>query len=184
MSLTILKRRVGKRMIAMVLIGTAIFIAITILVVVIVYCLKAYWPIDYVERKRQRSEVVSKIGTGESLRKACMSLCEISEGFVWHKGVHYEGFNIELPEAIMVLDPLEIIRVMGDSANAADKYQKMSYVRIQLHGAHSTGGNSTPYYGLVIPCDSGPAITQKQISGLRYFDGRAYLLKEGIYEFY
>jgi len=95
------------------------------------------WPPPSVERREQQqklSERVQSAGGWDVIRRDCMALAEQhTNGFYSH------GSDTNLPPAILALKPRTV--------EYSPHYGRVS---MRIFGAHSTGGHSTPYFGLEV----------------------------------
>jgi len=135
------------------------------------------WPPASVERREQRAKLMERVqaaGGWNSIRRGCISLDEENTGGFYSHFRHTNG----LPAAIVALKPMSV------------QYQPgCGCVRIKIFGMHSTGGHSTPYFGLEVDTSS---------NNLSYNHGAGYdnggvignhhsvaeQVAEGIYELY
>ena len=97
----------------------------------------AWWPPAVVERRAQRQELAERVqlaGGWDAIRRDCMALTEQNtNGLI----SHWRDAN--LPPAILALKPLTVQYSRGYGC-----------VHIRIFGIHSTGGHSTPYFGLEV----------------------------------
>jgi hypothetical protein len=115
-----------------------------VILLVIFYCplffanFLTWWPPIPVERHAQREKLAERVqvaGGWDAVRQDCISLAEQhTNGFYshWHE-------TNDLPRAIVALKPLMV--------EYAPQYGCIS---MRIFGIHSTGGHSTPYFGLEI----------------------------------
>jgi hypothetical protein len=105
----------------------------------------AMWPPISVERREQRAKIMVRVqsaGGWDAVRRDCIVLA----------GQHTNGFNSHwrdtnaLPTAIAALRPLTV--------QYAPSY---GCVRMRIFGRHSTGGHSTPYFGLEVDTSTNSA---------------------------
>jgi len=100
----------------------------------------AMWPPRSVERRQQRAKVMERVQTAggwDAIRRDCVTLAEQNtNGFF----SHFRDTN-GLPAAIVALKPMMVEYVPPNGC-----------VRIRIFGMHSTGGHSTPYFGLEVAC--------------------------------
>jgi hypothetical protein len=91
-----------------------------------------------VERRTQRKKVVERVqfaGGWDAIRRGCVSLAEQNTNGFYS---HWQDTN-GLPAAIVALKPLMV------------EYQpQYGCVRVTIFGIQSTGGHSTPYFGLEV----------------------------------
>jgi hypothetical protein len=133
------------------------------------------WP---VQREKQRQIVGGRIESlgWEELHSQCQVLVDNgSNQFFWPQN----GFSAlsNLPPAIARLNPREV------KAYAAPGEPPI--VRIKLFGMHSTGGTSTPYYGLWIVCGSATnGFVPKLDFGGNTVTGKISLITNAVFEVY
>lgn len=168
----------------------------------------AAWPPPSVERREQRQKVlerVQSVGGWDAVRGGCEALVtNYPDGLTWfpphsnawvypnpqtepHK---YYVTNLDygpLPAAVAALKPKEIRfyppRLLRDFKDEP----QVAVVRIKIFGIHSTGGHSTPYFGLEVPCGTGaeryePRPSQGGVSGNRHTSFRK--VADGVFEIY
>lgn len=137
------------------------------------YLNPAAWPPGFVERRAQRQRVlerVQKVGGWGAVRLGCEALItNYPDGLVWFPPAsnawvypnpqrephRYYVTNIDygpLPPAVAALRPREI-RYYPRRLLAEDEPQ-VAVVRIKIFGGHSSGGHSTPYFGLEVVCST------------------------------
>ena len=136
----------------------------------------AMWPPISVERREQRAKIMERVQTAGgwvAVRRDCISFAEQhTNGFYshWH--------DTNLPPAILAIRPMIV------------QYEpKYGCVRIRIFGMHSTGGHSTPFFGLEVDTSSN-SVSYKHGTG--YDNGGvignhhsvAEQVAEGIYEIY
>jgi hypothetical protein len=116
-----------------------------VLVVIYLFPSMVYWPPPWIERRAQRqrlNERIQSAGGWAALQRDCDTLVQQNRttGFAWHQGD-------ELPPALAALNPREVY--FYPSPNRKDS-SAMCVVHIRVLGVHSTGGHSTPYFGLEV----------------------------------
>ncbi len=134
------------------------------------------WPPVSVERREQRAKVLERVqsaGGWEAVRRDCISFAEQqTNGFYSH------WCDTNLPPAILALRPMMV------------QYEpQYGCVSIRIFGIYSTGGHSTPYFGLEV--DTSTNSTDYK-HGTGYDNGGvignhhsvAEKVAEGIYEIY
>jgi len=146
------------------------------------------WPPNWLERRNQRKELIARVesvggvgGLAKGLRDACR---ELLREFVQLVAV---GIHKCIPPAIAALKPME---VQFESPAFLRNYKSeatIAVVRIRVFGVHSTGGHSTPFYGLEVVCGSGtesyqPGKSPGGFSGSYLFSRKK--LTNQIYEVY
>ena len=98
------------------------------------------------QRKRQREVVRERVeaaGGWGALQQECVALFTNGQSeFFWPRSGFASASN--LPPSIAGLKPREVRAFAGPDG--------VPVVRIKLFGTHSTGGRSTPYYGLWVLC--------------------------------
>lgn len=168
----------------------------------------AAWGLPSAERRGQRQKVLERVqgvGGWEAVRLGCEALVTNNpDGLAWFPPClnarvfpnlqtephRFYVTNLDygpLPPAVAALQPQEIWfyppRLLRDS-----KYESpVAVVRIKLFGMHSTGGHSTPYYGLEVPCGTGfesytPRQSQGGVSGNRHMSFQK--IAGGVFETY
>ena len=156
-----------------ILFGVAI--GLFILVFILPSCLM-WWPPASVERREQRQKVAERVqaaGGWDAIRRDCVWLAEqYTNGFYSHWGE-----TNALPPAILALKPRTVEYSPADGR-----------VSMRIFGIHSTGGHSTPYFGLEV-VTSGK--TEGYKPGVGYgggvignFHSTYRQVVEGIYEIY
>jgi hypothetical protein len=152
------------------------------------------WPPPSVERRDQRHELLARVqtvGGWEAVRRGCEALVtNYPDGLNWFPPCsnawvypnpqtephRYYVTNIDygpLPPAVAALRPREIEYYPLKMLREFPKEPQVTVVRIKVFGGHSTGGHSTPYYGLEVPCGEGadgytPRPSRGGASGNRY----------------
>ena len=138
--------------------------------------LLTWWPPASVERRTQRQKVVERVQTAggwDAITRDCVWLAEQhTNGFY----THWHDTNF-LPPAIVALSPL--------SVEYSPTYGRVS---MRIFGIHSTGGHSTPYFGLEV-LTSGKVEEYKPGVGygggvIGNFHSTCRQVAEGIYEIY
>lgn len=137
----------------------------------------AIWPPRSVERREQRAKVMERVqaaGGWDTIRRDCVGLAEQNTNGFYSHFLDTNG----LPAAIVALKPMTV------------EYQpEYGCVRIRIFGMHSTGGHSTPYFGLKVDTST---------NSLSYNHGAGYdnggvignhhsvaeKVAEGVYELY
>lgn len=111
------------------------------------------WPPLSVERREQRAKVMERVqaaGGWDAIRRDCVILAaQNTNGFY----SHFRDAN-GLPTAIVALKPMTVEYVPPEGC-----------VRIRIFGMHSTGGHSTPYFGLEIACGTNAESYRPQAHG-------------------
>jgi hypothetical protein len=96
------------------------------------------FPPHFVERREQHAKVMERVqaaGGWDAIRRGCASLAEQNTNGFYAMFGQTNG----LPAAIVALKPLIV------------EYQpQFGCVRMRIFGMHSTGGHSTPYFGLEV----------------------------------
>jgi hypothetical protein len=135
------------------------------------------WPPRFIERQEQRQRFMERVqaaGGWDAIRRGCASLAEQNtNGF-------YGSFRDtnRLPAAIATLKPMIV-----------EYHPQFGCVRMRIFGIHSTGGHSTPYFGLEVDTSTN---SMSYNHGARYDNGGvignhhsvANQVAEGIYELY
>jgi len=139
------------------------------------------------ERQAQRDIVVTRItqaGGWVALKKDCNEVVERyrDSSFFWHR---FE--TNALPSALAALKPWEVRFYSPAILQHSKDEPNVAVVRIKIFGLHSTGGHSTPYYGLEVVCGTGadsytPNPSRGGVSGNHYDSYRR--VTERIYEIY
>lgn len=166
----------------------------------------AAWPPRFVERRAQRQivlERVQKVGGWEAVRLGCEALLtNHPDGFSWFPPASnvwvYPNPQIEphryyvtnfdygpLPSAVAALRP-RAIRYYPRRSWSEEEPQ-VAIVRIMIFGSHSSGGHSTPYFGLEVVCSTNsksyrPQPARGGASGNRYEGYRRVI--DRVYEIY
>jgi hypothetical protein len=102
------------------------------------------------ERQVQRDAVAARIaqaGGWPALQKDCDALVEkySDTAFYWHR-----WDTNALPPSLAALKPWEIRFYSPKVLRELKDEPQVAVVRIKIFGMHSTGGHSTPYFGLEI----------------------------------
>ena len=145
------------------------------------------WPPDWLERRTQRQKVIERVqaaGGWAALQKECDALVEQyrDTAFMWHRGE-----TNALPPALAALKPWEVRFYSPTVLRDFKDEPQVAVVRIKIFGMHSTGGHSTPYFGLEIVSGAGaesyrPRPSRGGVSGNGY---RSYTtVTDRIYEIY
>jgi hypothetical protein len=103
------------------------------------------WPPASVERREQRAKVIERVqaaGGWDAIRRGCIILAEQNTNGFYS---HWHDTN-GLPTAIIALKPMLVEYV-----------PPYGCVRIRIFGMHSTGGHSTPYFGLEVDTSTNSA---------------------------
>jgi len=139
------------------------------------------------ERQTQRDMVTTRItqaGGWAALQKDCDEIVEHyrDSAFFWHR---FE--TNALPPALAALKPWEVRFYSPAVLQNFKDEPKVAVVRIKIFGLHSTGGHSTPYYGLEVVCGAGvesytPKPSRGGVSGNHYDSYRK--VTDRIYEVY
>ena len=122
--------------------STGFIVVLLVIVVVPVFFswLTTWWPPLSVERREQREKLMERVqaaGGWDAIRRDCIALAaQNTNGFY----SHFRDTN-GLPAAIVALKPMMVEYVPPEGC-----------VRIRIFGMHSTGGHSTPYFGLEVAC--------------------------------
>jgi hypothetical protein len=134
------------------------------------------FPPHWYERRAQRqrlNERVQMAGGWDAIRRACVGLAEQNTN-----GFHSHWHDTNLPPAIGALRPL---MVQYSSQHGC--------VSMRIFGIHSTGGHSTPYFGLEVDTSTN-GIGYKHGSGydnggvIGNYHSVAVQVADGIYEIY
>ena len=148
------------------------------------------WPPPFVERRGQRQLVLDRVqssGGWAAIQKDCDALAEQHRDsvFFWHR-----GDTNGLPQTLAALQPWSVQfhspAALHNFKDFKDEPQ-VAVVRIKVFGLHSTGGHSTPYFGLEVVSGAGadtykPKPSRGGASGNRYRSYRP--LADRIYEIY
>jgi len=153
-----------------------IAIAFFIFFFILPSCL-TWWPPASVERREQRAKFMERVqaaGGWDAIRRDCIAFAaQNTNGFY----SHFRDTN-GLPAAIVALKPMIVEYVPPTGC-----------MRIRIFGMHSTGGHSTPYFGLEVDTSTN-SVSYNHGSG--YDNGGvignhhsvAEKVAEGIYELY
>jgi len=114
-----------------------------------------YWPSASAERRTQRQKVLERIqsvGGWPALQKDCDTLATqyLDTAFVWYRG----NTNRLLP-TLAALKPWYVEFYSPTVLRDFKDEPQVAVIRIKIFGMHSTGGHSTPYYGLEIVSGAG-----------------------------
>ena len=145
------------------------------------------WPPDWWERRAQRQKVlerVESIGGWIALQRDCDALMAQYRdgGFLWF----FSSTNA-LPSSLAALKPVMVRLASPPARFNSNGTQEAAVVRIQLFGQHSTGGHSTPYFGLevVVGLEKMPYVPRHSYGGA---SGNSYTsyrkITERIFEIY
>ncbi|MCW5553239.1 MAG: hypothetical protein KIS67_13905 [Verrucomicrobiae bacterium] len=146
-----------------------------------------WWPPPSVERRGQRQKVLERVeaaGGWAAIQKDCDALVEQyrDSAFAWHR---YQ--TNALPPALAALNPWEVRFYSPTVLRDFKDEPQVAVVRIKIFGMHSTGGHSTPYFGLEVVSGAGaetyrPSPSRGGVSGNGY---RSYSrVTDRIYEIY
>lgn len=145
-----------------------------------------WWPPASIERRGQRQKVVERVvaaGGWTALQKECDALVEQyrDSAFVW-----YRGNTNALPPTIAALKPWSVIFYSPTMMRGSKDEPQVPVIRIKIFGLHSTGGHSTPYFGLEVVSGTGAETyspkPKRVASGNRYW--RYTQVTDRIYEVY
>jgi hypothetical protein len=146
------------------------------------------------ERSKQRQEILKRVqsaGGWDEVRRGCEMLASNNpQGFYWRppqsnvwvypnpqtEPKKYYITNLDygpLPPAVASLHPREIRYEPSEFFQNEKPVPHPGVVRVKFFGIHSTGGHSTPYYGLEVPYGAGagdylPRPSQGGVSGNRH----------------
>ncbi len=145
------------------------------------------WPSASVERRAQRQKVLERVqsaGGWAAIQRDCDSLAEQyrDSAFDWHHG----AMNT-LPPSLAALKPWEVHFYSPTVLRDFRDEPQVAVTRIKIFGMHSTGGHSTPYFGLEVVSGLGaegyrPRPSRGGVSGNGY---RSYTpVTDRIYEIY
>jgi len=146
------------------------------------------FPPAWYERRAQRQKIIERIqaaGGWEALRRDCIALAKTNENeiFRWARLVTNAP---TLPPAIMALQPQEVHYVSPKYSARGSGESQISIVRIKVFGVHSSGGHSTPYFGLDVvttPSKEGyDPNAHRAVPGNGHMDHRK--VSEGVYEIF
>ena len=168
----------------------------------------ALWPPPSIERRGQRQKVLERVqsaGGWEAVRKGCEALAtNYPGGLTWfpphcnawvypnpQTAPHRNYVTIfdygSLPSAVAALNPKEIRYDPPRLLRDAKDEPQVAVVCITIFGRHSSGGHSTPDYGLEIPCGPG-AENYEPRPGRGVTPGNGYTsfrkLADGVFEVY
>lgn len=172
------------------------------------------WPPLWVERRQQRATVNERVqasGGWDTVKRDCLSFAETNKSFYWSRGFNNQ---LPLPTTLAALAPVEVNcmssetlssqpansslpTVQGSKKNLNEfpspevpvgfnEKPNVDEVRIKFFGLHSTGGRSTPFYGIVIV--GGPGSETYQPQSVHAASGNGHTnfrrIEDGIYEIY
>jgi hypothetical protein len=135
-----------------------------------------WWPPASVERRTQRQKLTERVqlaGGWDAVRRDCIALAVRNTN-----GFRFQRHDTNLPPAIVALRPL-IVQYSPDCG----------CVRMRIFGIHSTGGHSTPYFGLEVDTSTN-SINYKHGSGyenggvIGNYHSEAVQVADGVYEIY
>ena len=139
------------------------------------------------ERQTQRDMMVARIteaGGWAALQTDCDEIVEHCRDstFYWHR-----GDTNALPATLASLAPKEIRYYSPTVLSEFKEEPQVAVVRIKVFGLHSTGGHSTPYFGLEVVSGAGaetykPRPSRGGVSGNHYDSYR--IVTDRIYEVY
>jgi hypothetical protein len=142
---------------------------------------------NWLERRTQHDTVLQRVqsaGGWEALRRDCISLAQTNEMVRWIRW-HTNGAPV-MPPAILALKPQEVSYYSPKVFGPKSGELQIPVVRVKVFGMHSTGGHSTPYFGLeVIASDSTEGYAQKAhpaVPGNGFEQYRK--VSEGVFEIY
>ena len=109
-----------------------------------------FWPPFFIEHHRQRKRVFERVKSGggwETLRNDCIDMATTNQetGISWP----HSPTNFFLPHSLTELKASRIEYTPGRFLKLAGGEQ-VEVMRIKIFGIYSTGGHSTPYYGLEV----------------------------------
>jgi len=146
----------------------------------------AFPPAWYVRRSQEQKlmERVQFAGGWEAIRHDCILLAqtnEIVQRIRWRT-----NDAPPLPQAIAALQPQQVDFLSPKFLGAIPGEPRTPVVRIKLFGMHSTGGHSTPYFGLEVVTDSSTKRYTPKASTAASGNGflNYQMISEGIYEIY
>ena len=127
-----------------------------LIIFLISFCFEylTFWPPHWLERNQQRKIVMERVqqaGGWEVIKKDCNDLVisNTATGFQWFS--HWNDTNNpSLPKSLATLKPREV--------DLWPEKDGMQSIRIQIFGAHSTGGRGQDFYILKIVCPLPPSI--------------------------
>lgn len=163
------------------------FLALGGILILVMLLSPAVGPPAFIERRGQRRELLTRVvkaGGWAAIQRDCDALvAQHQDGwFDWHRGM-----TNYLPPALAALRPWQ---VRFDSPRMLRRFRdatQVAVVRIKIFGAHSTGGHSTPYFGLEVVSGGGadsyrPSPSEGGVSGNRHSSYSS--VTERIYEIY
>jgi hypothetical protein len=143
------------------------------------------FPPAWYERRAQRQKVIERVqaaGGWETLRRACIGFAGTNENIRWLRW--FTNGAPTLPPAIMALQPQQVYYVAPELLAVYPHEPKIPIVRIMVFGTPSSGGHSTPYFGLEVVAtplnDDYTPKAHRAVPGLRHSDYRK--VSEGVYE--
>jgi hypothetical protein len=167
---------------------SGIFLALLALYCFWTLLISGAFPPAWYERRAQRQKLIERIqaaGGWEALRRDCIALAKTNENeiFRWARWVTNAP---TLPPAIMALQPQEVYYVSSKFHTGVPDEPQIPIVRIKVFGMHSSGGHSTPYFGLDVvttpsKVDYSPN-ARRAVPGNGHMDHRK--LVEGVYEIF
>jgi hypothetical protein len=147
----------------------------------------AAWPPAWRERRAQRDKVVQRVqsaGGWQALRRDCISLAATNEIVQWIRW--HTNDTPALPPAIAALQPQQVDFVSPKLFGRHSDEPRIPIVRIKIFGMHSTGGHSTPYFGLEVIAEA--STTNYTPKARPAASGNGHLnyrnVSEGIYEIF
>ena len=142
----------------------------------VIQSLLTWWPPASVERRTQRQRLTERLeaaGGWDTVRRACIALAEQNTN-----GFYSHWLDTNLPPAIVALRPLIVQYSPAWGCG-----------RMRIFGIHSTGGHSTPYFGLEVDTSTN-SIGYKHGSGydnggvIGNYHSEAVQVADGVYEIY
>lgn len=173
------------------------------------------WPPLWVERRQQRAKVFEKVraaGGWDAVKRDCLSLAETNSGFYWERR---QDNPHPLPPTLAALAPVDVSSISSETLRSSqygnpsrrtiqgsgkklgdfpspeipsgfNEKPDFAVVRIKFFGRHSTGGRSTPFYGIEIV--TGPGKESYQPQPVQAASGNGHTnfrkIEDGIYEVY
>ena len=145
------------------------------------------FPPRWYELRAQRQKMEARVqsaGGYEMLRRECMAFAQTNEMVHWFRW--HTNDSPVLPPAISSLQPLQVDYVSPKLLGPHSDEPSFPIVRIKIFGMHSTGGHSTPFFGLeVVATPSSENYTPKARPAA---SGNGHLgyqkVSDGVYEIY
>lgn len=110
-----------------------------------------FWPPDWVERRTQRRKLHERVESAAGWA-AVQRDCDALVAQHRDAGIHWSKWmtNPPIPPALAALDPRDVYYLPPELVRGVSNEPQVPVVRMKIFGVHSTGGRSTPYFGLEV----------------------------------